>query len=96
VSLPLDDHWNNGIRLWPSHLSLTTEGGGFRDYNKHKERFVSQFQIFIIRAIFGLVIALVITRAFYGWINPAYVAALAFILVGLAYFAEYLRKRRKP
>jgi hypothetical protein len=69
---------------------------GYRRCNKLEENAVSQFQIFIIRAILGLVIALVITRAFYGGIDPAYVAGLAIVLVGLAYFAEYLRRRRKP
>jgi len=56
---------------------------------------MNQFQIFVIRAIIGLVFAVVVTRMFYGRINPVYVAGLAVILVGLAYFAEYLRKRRK-
>jgi hypothetical protein len=56
---------------------------------------MNQFQIFVIRAIVGLVFAVVVTRMFYGRINPLYVAGLAIILVGLAYFAEYLRKRKK-
>jgi hypothetical protein len=56
---------------------------------------MNQFQIFVIRAIVGLVFAVIVTRMFYGRINPLYVAGLAIILVGLAYFAEYLRKRRK-
>jgi hypothetical protein len=52
------------------------------------------FQIFAIRAIIGLVAAFFLTRMFYGRINPIYIAGLAIILVGLAYFSEYLRKRR--
>ncbi|UCF93593.1 MAG: hypothetical protein JSW39_05365 [Desulfobacterales bacterium] len=55
---------------------------------------MSSFQVLIIRAIIGVVIALFITRAFFGRINPGYVAGLAIILVGLAYFAEYLRGRK--
>jgi uncharacterized membrane protein YcaP (DUF421 family) len=55
---------------------------------------MSQFQIFVIRAIVGLAFAALVTRMFYGRINPIYVVGLAVILVGLAYFAEYLRKRR--
>ena len=55
---------------------------------------MSQFQIFVIRAIVGLAFAAIVTRMFYGRINPIYVVGLAAILVGLAYFAEYLRKRR--
>ena len=55
---------------------------------------MSQFQIFVIRAIIGLVAAVFLTRMFYGRIDPLYIAGLAIILVGLAYFSEYLRKRR--
>ena len=55
---------------------------------------MSQFQIFVIRAIVGLAFAALVTRMFYGRINPIYVVGLAVILIGLAYFAEYLRKRR--
>jgi hypothetical protein len=36
----------------------------------------------------------VIARTFYPDSNLTYVAGLAIILVGLAYFAEYLRKRK--
>jgi hypothetical protein len=55
---------------------------------------VSQWHIFIIRAIMGLVFAVIVTRMFYGRIDPIYVAGLAVILVGLAYFAEFLRQRK--
>ena len=55
---------------------------------------MNQFQIFFIRAIIGAFFAIVITRMFYGRVHLAYVAGLAIILVGLAYFAEFLRKRR--
>jgi hypothetical protein len=47
-----------------------------------------------MRAILGAVFAVVIARTFYPRANLVYVAGLAIILVGLAYFAEYLRKRR--
>ena len=53
------------------------------------------FQIFVIRAIVGLAFAALVTRMFYGRINLIYVVGLAIILVGLAYFAEYLRQRKK-
>jgi uncharacterized membrane protein YcaP (DUF421 family) len=56
---------------------------------------VNQLTIFVIRAVVGLAFAAIVTRMFYGRINPIYVVGLAVILVGLAYFAEYLRKRRK-
>jgi hypothetical protein len=55
---------------------------------------LNQFQIFFIRAVIGAFFAVVITRMFYGRVHLAYVAGLAVILVGLAYFAEYLRKRK--
>jgi uncharacterized membrane protein HdeD (DUF308 family) len=55
---------------------------------------VSQFHIFVIRAILGLVFAVIATRMFYGEVAIPYVIGLAIILVGLAYFAEYLRQRK--
>ena len=55
---------------------------------------MNQFQIFFIRAIIGAFFAVVITRMFYGSVHLAYVVGLAIILVGLAYFAEFLRKRK--
>lgn len=56
---------------------------------------MNQLTIFIIRAVVGLAFAAIVTRMFYGRINPIYVVGFAVILVGLAYFAEYLRKRKK-
>jgi hypothetical protein len=56
---------------------------------------MNPLQIFVIRAIIGLVFAVILTRMFYGRIDPIYIAGLAIILVGLAYFSEYLRKRRE-
>ena len=56
---------------------------------------MTQFHIFVIRAILGAVFAVILTRMFYPETNPVYVAGLGIILVGLAYFAEYLRNRKK-
>jgi uncharacterized membrane protein HdeD (DUF308 family) len=56
---------------------------------------VNQLSIFIIRAIVGLAFAAIITRLFRGSMDPVYVVGLAIIMVGLAYLAEYFRKRRK-
>ena len=50
--------------------------------------------MFFIRAIIGLFVAVVITRMFTGQINIPYIVGLAIILVGLAYFSEYLRNRK--
>jgi len=55
---------------------------------------LNQFQIFIIRALIGVGLAVVITRMFYGRIHFGYAIGLAIIMVGLAYVAEYLRQRR--
>jgi uncharacterized membrane protein HdeD (DUF308 family) len=55
---------------------------------------LNQFQIFIIRAVIGAVIAVILTRAFTGKIYIPYIVGLAIIMVGLAYFSEYLRQRR--
>lgn len=55
---------------------------------------VNELAIFIIRAIFGGVFALIITRMFRPSAEPVYVAGLGIILVGLAYGLEYYRKRK--
>jgi len=55
---------------------------------------LNQFQMFIIRGIIGLFVAVVITKMFTGRIHIPYIVGLAIIMVGLAYFSEYLRQRR--
>ena len=57
--------------------------------------FMTQFNIFIIRAVFGAVFAVILTRMFYGKVEIIYVAGLAVFLVGMAYVMEYFRKKRK-
>jgi hypothetical protein len=59
-----------------------------------KGNHLNQFQIFFIRAIIGAFLAVVFKRKFFCSLHLAYVAGLAIILVGLAYFAEFLRKRK--
>jgi len=56
---------------------------------------MTQFNIFIIRAVIGAVFAVVLTRMFYGKVEIVYVAGLAVFLVGMAYVIEYYRKKRK-
>ena len=51
--------------------------------------------IFVIRAILAIVFAVIATRMFYGRVEPVIIAGLAVILLGLAYFAEYLRHRKR-
>ena len=55
---------------------------------------VGDFNIFIIRAILGVVFAVVLTRLFYPETSIVYVIALAVFLIGMAYFFEYLRKNK--
>ena len=56
---------------------------------------MSRFNIFLIRAILGTVFAVVLLRFFYQKTNLVYTAALGIFLVGMAYFLDYLRKRKK-
>ena len=56
---------------------------------------MTQFNIFIIRAVIGAVVAVVLTRMFYGKVAIVYVVGLAVFLVGMAYVMEYFRKKRK-
>jgi hypothetical protein len=56
---------------------------------------LTQYHIFIIRAILGAGFAVILSRMFYKEADIVYVAGLGIILVGLAYFAEYLRNRKK-
>jgi hypothetical protein len=56
---------------------------------------LNQFQLFFIRAILAAVFAVIITRVFRGHTDLPYVIGLAIILLGLAYFAEYLRRRKR-
>ena len=49
--------------------------------------------IFVIRAILAIVFAVIATRMFFGRVEPLTIAGVAIILLGLAYFAEYLRHR---
>ena len=55
---------------------------------------MTQFNIFIIRAVIGAVVAVVLTRMFYGKVEIVYVAGLAVFLVGMAYVMEYFRRKR--
>jgi uncharacterized membrane protein YczE len=55
---------------------------------------VNDLIVFFVRAIFGGVFALIITRMFRPSAEPVYVVGLGVILVGLAYGFEYYRKRK--
>jgi len=47
-----------------------------------------------MRTVLGAVFAVIISRAFYPDKHPVYVAALGAFLVLMAYFFEYLRKKK--
>ncbi|MFW5640209.1 MAG: hypothetical protein ACOC0H_03485 [Thermodesulfobacteriota bacterium] len=55
---------------------------------------MGQFNIFVIRAILGVAIAVILARVFHPEFNIATVILLAILLVGLAYLLEYFRKRK--
>jgi len=55
---------------------------------------MNKFHTFIIRAVFGAVFAVFLTRFFYGRVDIIYVAGLGIFLVGMAYVMEYFRKRK--
>ena len=63
--------------------------------NVAKDIHVNRFHIFAIRAILGVVFAVLLTRFFYPQAAIVHMAGLAVIMVGLAYFSEYLRNRKK-
>jgi len=54
---------------------------------------MTNYQIFIIRAILAGVIAVILTRMFYGSVHPVFVAGLAIILLGLSYLSAYLKSK---
>jgi len=77
------------LNPYQSTNSLEDDSHSLKGYS------VTQFNIFIIRAVIGAVVAVVLTRMFYGKVEIIYVAGLAVFLVGMAYVMEYFRKKRK-
>ncbi len=55
---------------------------------------MTQFHIFVIRAILGAGFAVLLSRFFYPDANPIYVAGLGVFLVGMAYLMEAWRKAK--
>jgi hypothetical protein len=55
---------------------------------------MNRLYIFILRAVFGAVFAVLVTRVFYPDTGFERVIALAVFLVGMAYLVEYFRKRK--
>ena len=55
---------------------------------------LNQLYAFIVRAVIGLVFAVVLTRMFRPDWEVSYTVGLAGFLVGMAYLMEYFRKKR--
>jgi hypothetical protein len=56
---------------------------------------LTAYQIFTIRAVLGIVFAVVILRFFYPRAGIAYAVGLAIFLVGMAYITEAWRRKRR-
>jgi hypothetical protein len=56
---------------------------------------LNSLHLFVIRALLAAGFAVLITRFFRNHTDLPYVIGLAIILLGLAYFAEFLRHRKK-
>lgn len=52
-------------------------------------------QIFLIRAVLGVVFGVVLARFFYPQASRVFVIGLCAVLVALAYLTEYLGSRKK-
>jgi hypothetical protein len=57
---------------------------------------MSRWQIFILRAVLGVVLSVFIAKMFFGRIDAVRVGFLAALMVMMAYVAEYFRYRKKP
>ena len=56
---------------------------------------MARYQIFIIRAVMGILVGVFISRLFYPRAPLIFTIGLCAVLVALAYFTEYLRQRKK-
>jgi len=56
---------------------------------------MNRFNIFIMRAVLGAFFAVIITRFFYGRVEPLYVAGLAIFLTGMSYLTEFFRNKKR-
>lgn len=56
---------------------------------------MTRYHIFVIRAILGLIFAVVLIRMFYGGTPVPAVIGLTVFLVGMSYVTEYFRQRKR-
>jgi len=55
---------------------------------------VNRFYIFLIRAVLGAALAVILMRFFFPGANPVLTAGLGIFMVGMAYVTEYFRNRK--
>jgi len=55
---------------------------------------LANFNIFVIRAILGVVFAVILMRIFHPEFHIVYVAGFAVVLVALAYLLEFWRRKK--
>jgi putative Mn2+ efflux pump MntP len=48
-----------------------------------------------MRIILGLFFAVILTRFFYGKVEPLYIAGLAVFIIGMSYVTEYFRNKSR-
>ena len=54
-----------------------------------------KLSILIMRVLLGVFFAVMLTRFFYGRVEPMWVAGLAIFLVGMSYVTEFFRNRKR-
>ena len=55
---------------------------------------MNRLYIFLIRAVLGAALAVILMRFFFPGANPVLVAGLGIFMVGMAYVTEYFRNRK--
>ena len=56
---------------------------------------MNNLNILVIRAVLGIVFGVVLSRFFFPEAPLVFIIGLCVVLVGMAYFIEYLRNRKK-
>ena len=57
--------------------------------------YMNRIHVFIIRAVFAAVFAVLVTRVFYPGASFQHILELGIFLLGMAYLVEYFRNRRQ-
>jgi len=55
---------------------------------------MNRFYIFLIRAVLGAALAVILIRLFFPGASPVLTAGLGIFMVGMAYVTEYFRNRK--